>query len=432
MTPEGEFNFRIGRIDGWPRGQLLLSDEGLTEYYEIRPIYFWDTTYATLVPDLRYLPRTLSDVQKASRRLTWLTAGPSPWLAPGVHALPVGTASEPVEVAEDGTFQVRLSAAAAAVTTDSEAARRLLFQLQWSLATGDAAQHIDIYIEDQPVPIAVDPNAFRGFLHSWTYRRDPGRYNITADGVVEAISPTTPSELLAVPLPDPVVAAAIRTDRPMGAFVLENDFGRRSLHIVSGGQTRPVNLSLPASAELGRPSFVPGTDLVVVPTGGPDGRLVSVSTTTGAVTEASNRFSGVTAAAVSPDGRRVAIIAGGEVYVAPLIVANGSVTVGSNNRQLLAGRLTATAVTWTSDSWLLVAGSRESDEPTLWRVTADSVIATDVYGNLGASPLRILDLVSWPAWTTARQEVLAVTELGVYRFINQFSPEPNLNAPFFG
>lgn len=146
VTPEGEFNFRIGKIDGWPQGQLLLSYEGLLEYYDLQPIYFWDTGYTTLVPDLRYLPRTLSDVQKWTRRLMWLTAGPSPWLASGVQALPVGTSSEPVEPAEDGTLQVRLSAAAAALTTDPLAARRLLFQLQWSLSTGDNDRQIEIYI----------------------------------------------------------------------------------------------------------------------------------------------------------------------------------------------------------------------------------------------------------------------------------------------
>ena len=434
VTPEGELNFRIGKIDGWPPGQLLLSHEGLLEYYDIQPIYFWDTGYTTLVPDLRYLPRALSDVQKWSRRLTWLTAGPSPWLAPGVHALPVGTSSEPVEPAENGTLQVRLSAAAAALATDPEAARRLLFQLQWSLSTGDADPPIEIFIEDQPIPIAADPTAYRSFLHSWTYRREPKRYNITANGVVEAIAPNTlPADLSATPPEWEVLAAALTTEPTVGAYVVEDQFGRYALQILANGQIRSVDLPQPSTGEPGRPSFVPGTDFLLVPTGGPDGRLVSVSITTGATADASNRLLGVTDAVVSPDGRRVAIIADGEVYVAPLIVTANSVTVSSTtNRQLLAGRLTATAVTWTSDSWLLVAGTRDGGQPTLWRVTADSVVAQDVYGDLGIPPLRIFDLVSWPAWTVARAEVLAVTDLGVYRFFNRFSPEPSLTAPFFG
>jgi hypothetical protein len=432
VTPEGEFNFRIGQIDGWPQGQLLLSDEGLLEYYDIQPIYFWDTGYTTLVPDLRYLPRTLSDVQKWSRRLTWLTAGPSPWLAPGVHALPVGTSSEPVEAAEDGTLQVRLSAAAAALATDPEAARRLLFQLQWSLSTGDTDRPIEIFIEDQPIVVAADPTAYRSFLHSWTYRRDPKRYDIT-DGVVESLGATALApELVAAPTDGDVVTAAIRSDPTVAAYVLENAFGRFALQIVAYGEARTIDLPPSAGAEPGRPSFVPGSDFLLVPTGGPEGRLVSVSITTGAVADASNRLLGVTDAVVSPDGRRVAIIADGEVYVAPLIVTGTTVTVGSTNRQPLAGRLTATAVTWTSDAWLLVAGTRDGDQPTLWRVTADSVVAQDVYADLGIPPLRVFDLVAWPAWTVSRAEVLAVTDLGVYRFSNRFSPEPNLTAPFFG
>ena len=432
VTPEGEFNFRIGKIDGWPEGRLLLSYEGLLEYYDIEPIYFWDTEYRTLVPDLRYLPRTLSDVQKWSRRLTWLTAGPSPVLAPGVHALPVGTSAEPVETAEDGTLQVRLSAAAAALTAEPEAARRLLYQLQWSLV-GDADKSIQLYIEDQPVPVAVDPTAHRSFLHSWTYRRDPKRYNLTADGVVETITPTTLApELLAPPPDGQVITAAIRTEPALAAYVMEDQFGRYVLQLVTAGQTRSVNLGLPGNAEPGRPSFVPGTDLLLIPTGGPEGRLISVSTTTGAIADASNRLLGVTDAVVSPDGRRVAVIADGEVHVAPLIVANNTVTVGSTPRQPLAGRLTATAVTWTSDSWLLVAGMRDGDQSTLWRVTADGVVAQDLSRDLGVPPLNIFDLVAWPAWTGARAEVLAVTNLGVYRYSTGFSPEPSLTAPFFG
>jgi hypothetical protein len=432
VTPEGEFNFRIGKIDGWPQGQLLLSYEGLLEYYDLQPIYFWDTGYTTLVPDLRYLPRTLSDVQKWTRRLMWLTAGPSPWLASGVQALPVGTSSEPVEPAEDGTLQVRLSAAAAALTTDPLAARRLLFQLQWSLSTGDNDRQIEIYIEDQPIPIAADPTAYRSFLHSWTYRRDPKRYNITPDGAVEAVAPSTlPPDVLGVPPEGEVISAAITTEPTVAVYVVKDQFGRFVLQIVRNGQSRSVDLTLPGTAEPGRPSFVPGSDLVLVPTGGPEGRLIAVSTRTGEVTDASNRLLGVTDAVVSPDGRRVAVIADGEVYVAPLIV-NDTVSVGSTNRQLLAGRLNATAITWTSDSWLLVAGTRPTGEPTLWRVTADGVVVQDLSPDLGVPPLRISDLVSWPAWSNARTEVLAVTHLGVYRYANRFSPEPNLTAPFFG
>src|SRR5690606_33318826 len=84
---------RINEIEGGPGG-LLLSDRALDEaqggIHRIQPVYFWDAEYQLLIPDLRYLPLTLSEEQRASRLVQWLVAGPSPWLEPAAQRLPAG------------------------------------------------------------------------------------------------------------------------------------------------------------------------------------------------------------------------------------------------------------------------------------------------------------------------------------------------------
>jgi hypothetical protein len=180
---------------------------------------------------------------------------------------------------------------------------------------------------------------------------------------------------------------------------------------------------------------VPNTDAVLVPTGGTSGRLLVVSTVDGAYTEVP-ALTGVTSAAVSPDGRRVAVVAGGEVFVSSVVVNSNGVTVATAQRQLLAGRLTARAVTWTSESWLLVAGTSGSNQ-SLWRVGADGVLAEDLSGSLLG--LSVQDLVCYPRWTGAPRwatrgfvDALAVTPAGVYSFRSRFDPEEGAVKPFFG
>ena len=114
VVADDQGNPRVDEIVGATPG-LLLSDEALTRYYRIQPIYFWDQGYGTLVPDLRYLPLTIKPDQRASRLVQWLVAGPSSSLAGGVQGLPTGTSpTDNVVTKDDGTLVVKLSAQAGA------------------------------------------------------------------------------------------------------------------------------------------------------------------------------------------------------------------------------------------------------------------------------------------------------------------------------
>jgi len=204
---------------------------------------------------------------------------------------------------------------------------------------------------------------------------------------------------------------------------------------VRDGVPNRIDATVPATSTLGRPVFVPGTgDMLLIATGGPFGKLWRVSTTDGSAADVTPfNLSGVSAVSVSPDGRRVALIAGGQAYVSSLSFANNTVTVGSSPRPILANLLTpATAVAWTEEAWLYVAGT-SGNAPAMWRVTADSVVAENLSESLRGTPVQ--DLIAYPRGPNGGTiDVLAYTPSGtIYTYFRQLTPpEQPLKAPFFG
>lgn len=429
---------RIDGIDDWP-GSLILSDEGLRNYYQMQPIYFWDLEYKLLVPDLRYVPLTESPDRRAGLVVDWLIAGPSPWLAGAVRFLPAGSGRENVVVnSTDNTMAIDLSAATAGAG-DRDALRRLVYQLQWSLAsiTGlDTAPRIELRLDGKETTVDVELEDFRRYNYSFTYDKlEPPRYDIANDGVVTRVGGAAASPVLAAPENRDVLAAAIDGDQ--AALVRGDSASRATLSIVRAGAP-PLATQVPPNSPIGRPAFVPETGFVLVPVGGgANGHLLAVSTVDGRSLEVSHALTGVTSVAVSPDGRRVAVVADGDLYVSWLVVGSNSVSLASTQRQLLANRFTVRTVTWTSESWLLVAGSNGSSQA-LWRVGVDGVLTEDLSGLLGG--LTVMDLVCYPRWVGASRwtnrmlggEVLAVTQSGVYRFGNRFDAVAGTTKPVYG
>jgi hypothetical protein len=431
VVADDQGNPRVDEIVGATPG-LLLSDEALTRYYRIQPIYFWDQGYGTLVPDLRYLPLTIKPDQRASRLVQWLVAGPSSSLAGGVQGLPTGTSpTDNVVTKDDGTLVVKLSAQAGA-GGGPDALRRLLFQLQWTLSVNGGPTKVELYVDDKLMSVPASQDEFLDQNRSYAYRGAPPRFNISTDLKVVPVPTGIPvPAVLGTAENANVVAAAVGHNGNAAAFVRQDGSGRRYLQMVRDGVGGHVDAHLQRSFNLGRPSFIPGVDdIVLIPTGGPDGRLMAVSIKDGTYVNATRNFAGVTSATVSPDGRRIAFVAGGQAYVSSLIVANNTVTVGSNARPILPGQLTATAVTWTSESWLFVAGTADG-APAMWKVTADSVVGQNLTDSMGG--LGVLDLVADPQWSgRGTVDVFAITPLGVYTFRTLFTPDSSLQTPFFG
>lgn len=362
---------------------LLLSDDALERYFELRPIYFWSTDGRYLVPDLRYLPsRDISKAQRPTEIIEWLLSGPSPWLLPAVQPLPDDAAAVgKVPVPTDGVLRVEL--AKAADTKKEEQIRRLATQLRWSLRSGtDTSLPLSLKI-DQVQRSFTDADYLTA---NAAYRNgpEPARYGLV-DGKVRVL--TSPEESAAAPeVPaewnGQVVRAAIATDDEWSLAALVRATGDR-LQLNVAGVPGPLasfrRITLPAGP-VGQPVWLPGDDHIGLLTVG--GRLYSFRSASGSVDLVPGAPAGITAFSVPPDGRRLAYVSQGRLYVAPLLHTGGSgggrptrqpVTVGGP-REVSTALTALTAVGWSQQDWLVVAGQQADGLVGFQDVTVDGAV----------------------------------------------------------
>ncbi len=401
---------------------LIVSDDALTDIYRIQPIYFWDPTNRWLIPDLRYLPLTLTPEQRASTVLQWLVDGPSPWLA-NAQRLPVGTAPKRVRLLTNDRLVVNFTTQAA--TGGVDGLRRLVSQLQWSLRASSTPT-IELQIEDKTQNVST-PDDYLRYSQTAQLPETPQIYDVI-DRRVVALPGGTQPPVLATRENRDVVYAALSHDRHRAAFVREGADHKRSLVIVQEGRPGSVTTAVPRGADLGRPVWIPGTDKgqLLVPSGG---ALYLASVGQAAVTKVNlNRVGRISSVSLSPDGRRVAFIADSQAYVAALTVEQQSVVVGAP-RAILERQLQAVAVTWSSEQWLYVAGT-DGTAPAMWMVTADGVVARDKSEDMrGVIPT---DVVAYPAGpATGTGEVIVIAAQGAYPFGRSLTREEGWRTPFF-
>lgn len=118
------------RIDDVPAG-LVLSSADVRRAYRALSVYFFDPSYATLVPDARMVPVLGSGVTTSLVRM--LLGGPSSWLAPAVRtAIPntLGLALATVPI-ESGIADVGFDASAAQL--DDRTRQLISEQVVWTL-----------------------------------------------------------------------------------------------------------------------------------------------------------------------------------------------------------------------------------------------------------------------------------------------------------
>jgi hypothetical protein len=115
----------------------------------------------------------------------------------------------------------------------------------------------------------------------------------------------------------------------------------------------PTKLTAASAASVGQPVWLPGsrdTGLVVV--GSKLLRFQVGKTTVVGVDGAPDE---VSAFAIPPDGRRIAYVSGGRLWVAPLLRPGGDLIVG-DGIQVPTTMADLTAVGWSQQDWLIVAG----------------------------------------------------------------------------
>jgi hypothetical protein len=153
--------FTLVKVDGQWRIQTpppfrMVSENDFSHYYKAQDLYFFDQADSTLVPDSVFVPLGASPQTLASNLVSALIAKPTtPWLASAADSeFPPGTRLVGEGVIIDGaTATVDLGGAAASATT----AKRVLMaaQLVWTL-TGSPASPSSI----QSVVLEIDGKQF--------------------------------------------------------------------------------------------------------------------------------------------------------------------------------------------------------------------------------------------------------------------------------
>jgi hypothetical protein len=149
-------DFKLVQVNGqWRISQapnaIVLIRPVFDVIFHSYSVYFFDHSYSYLVPDLRWFP---SRASTATRLVTALLAGPSPWLSGAVEStMPADTklAIDAVTV-EKGVAQVSLNAVA--LMASQSAKQYFLAQLQSTLLQLPTVTKVQILIDRSPQKIA--------------------------------------------------------------------------------------------------------------------------------------------------------------------------------------------------------------------------------------------------------------------------------------
>jgi hypothetical protein len=364
-----------------PPQVILMEEEALRTYYLSAPVYFWDSADGdSLVPDLRWLPRTLPAEQRPDQLARWLVAGPSPWLASEVAALPDGTELRDRVVPAADRVRVNLTAAAA----DADLVR-LGIQVQWTLRAATSGAQIELSVAEQ---LEVIDSTYRHANRAAAPK--PPRYAVV-DGAVRQLrgDPVQRIQALAEDANAGVETAAVTRDGEAAAVVRPEADGRLRLTVHTAGSGSPVSR---VAAAMSRPVWLdPAARIGLVVA---DGRLLRF--TPDRITElpVPSLDGTLSAVAAAADGRRLALIAGGRLYVVPVRRDGGAVTAPP--RVLPTTGAQITHVGFAGELGLVYADTGE-DRVTLYQITVDGAIESyDVeLPTLGLTHLVALPTSPW-------------------------------------
>jgi hypothetical protein len=385
---------------------LLLSDTAVTEYYGEHTIYFWNTDRTGLVPDVRYLLREVPVEQRPTIILNWLIGGPAPWIQDAVEPLPDGTKLEnKVPAIDEDRLQIKLSAQAVPTEGAVEAMERLRMQLQWSLRSL-LPEYLDLTVGHQQ-PRSYSGEDFVPSNPAYRLVPDPERYVIydrTVRRLVEASHPTSDAVPGLAPEDNKDVSrAALSTSATHLFAALVTGSGKNErLRVGSAGIGGRVELKeIPGlTTGLGIPvwAITPDNDvtgavgLIVA-----SGRLWRFRAQGGPVQEVSapGTSGQITAITVAPDGHRVALVVGGRLYRAVLNLSGDGLAL-TGLQQVFSPLTSVTAVDFSGEGWLTVAGtSRDDGRTSMLYTSIDGVLQDSVLQDMGNDVVTYL--TSYPA-----------------------------------
>ena len=453
-----KYEFRVEELDG-QRGlflakapaMLLLSDNALASYYDLRTIYFWNTDHTTLVPDVRYMAKSTPAEQQPTEVLTWLIGGPSPWLAGAVEPLPEGTASiGNVPAVTNDKLQINLTAQAAP-PDDPGALDRLRRQLMWSLRI-NLPKFLELRIAHQ-VKGDWDQNNYLSSNASYGLVDNPERF-VVYEGKIRRLSrsayPAEPVPVLPADANRNIVMAALSSsDRRTYAAVVVTEGGKQQLRVAgvpTGERAALRTVTVPGA--LGHPVWAvtpvepQGGAIGLVPAGG---RLFSFSAAGGAARPIAWPGPGrpaISMIAVAPDGRRAALIAGPRLYLTVLVPGGDGLQLAPPVEVRTPMRA-VTAVDWSSEGWLVVAGTGPDNRVAITDITLDGARTSSRLDDLGTERISYLtaypvnpvsgkehsDSVAYAAGAGAYDALTEATRIGPRDLVNPPANSPAGAAP---
>ncbi|MEV0805229.1 LpqB family beta-propeller domain-containing protein [Micromonospora sp. NPDC050200] len=373
-----------------PPNVLLLSDQALRQYYQTRPVYFWNSNQRRLVADQRYLPLAVPDERRVNEVVKWLIAGPSEWLRPAARPLPDRTALINNAIEADGRWEVTLELPG----DDNRELGKIGIQLAWSLP--ELSGQLQLTTRNQSRVEIPSLKQHRLAHPLYPIDDEPQRFTVY-DGAVHAL--TFPGEASGVvPLVpaanhDVVSAGLSRVgDRILAALVVTAPGGRQRLAVGYGAD--PVQAVDPGTQTfrgIGRPVWLRPLDpgqpygLVVA-----DGRLYRFDDRARMVPVSLTVVGSVTAVASSLDGQRLALVVGGRLYLAAVNLDGGLVSVGPA-RAVATSLTDLSAVDWAAENTLVVAGT--AGRSAVYEVSIDGALETPLVADVGA---RVTHLAAYP------------------------------------
>ncbi|MEV6633964.1 LpqB family beta-propeller domain-containing protein [Actinoplanes sp. NPDC051470] len=421
-NPETEqLKLEIGEVNGLdglyvrkPVTYVFLDVDALDNYYQKQTIYFWNQEHSGLVPDTRYLPRDLPATQRPNQIIDWLTSGPQGWLGSVVEPLPEGTkAIGNVPAISNSTLQINLSGQVLPEKDSAGALQRLQQQLRWSMRPLPNTLALSIEHEDHTYTgddyLPANP----------AYQTEgPERFAIYNKQIVRLAHSERPGQ--AVPIVRPqdnknVLSAALAMSgsRSYAALVVDEGNRKQSLKVGAAGAGEAVTLTrkrLPAGADVGHPVWAvspigadPGTNGLITMNGGlysfPAEGFGSADAGLTAVQWPGGAPGAITAVAVAPDSHRVALVAGGALYLSGLSFGDGGLQLTSPH-VIRTELQDLTAVTWSNEESLALAGLERGTDRRYATMEVSIDGAFQSYRQDSLSSIPVTNMTSRPASPT--------------------------------
>ena len=319
----------LEQVDGqWrisdPPPELMLTQSDFATAFRQRVLYFLDATGTVVVPDVRHVVIGQTPANRANRLISLLISGPSSTLRGAVRtqlSATSGLRSNPT-VDPDGVLRIDLTGVD---ISTPEARRALAAQIVWTLSP--TSPRIAVTVDGQPLDptqeiftinsvSSFDPDRLAG---TGQVASDP--YFVSMLGAVTGLTNQQPmAGELGTGTP-PVSGAAMSAATGALAAVAADPAGGAVLMLARPG-TSDAAAPLLKAATLTTPSFTrTGEQAWVVQNGTtPKPEIYQVSTSGEASRErvGSSSLVGlgpVTALALSPDGVRIAVVAGDKLYL---------------------------------------------------------------------------------------------------------------------